>query len=64
MTLDVFKQIGKELAKQVINETVNSKDKTDDDVRQHVFETLVFLAINEEVVKAVRKCDKEHGNGQ
>ena len=64
MTLDIFKQIGKALARQIINEIVNSEDKTDDDIRQHVFETLVFLAINEEVVKAVHKCDKEHGNGQ
>lgn len=64
MTLDVFKQIGKNLAKQVADGIVSSKDKTDSDVKQHVFETLVFLVINEEVAKAVRECDEKYGNGQ
>lgn len=63
VTLVIFKHISKDLAEQIYNNIINSEDETNDDIKQHMCETIVFSAISEEVVRAVYKCDKEYSNG-
>lgn len=61
VTLDIYEQLGEDIVTHVIEALVSPNDKSDDEIRKHVFKTIVFNSIRQEVERAVIERDEKYG---
>ena len=61
VTIDVYERLGEDIVAHVIEALVSPNDKSDDEIRKHVFKTIVFNSIRQEVERAVIERDEKYG---